>query len=76
LSRYRPCDSKRRKEGEAYNVEGNNEWTNIAIVNLVCKLMDEYNPNGAPYEKLITHVTDRLGMIVDVLLMRQKLLKN
>ncbi len=29
------------KVGETYNIGGCNEWTNIDIVNLICKLMDE-----------------------------------
>lgn len=44
-----------------YNIGGNNEWTNIAIVSLICDLMDQHHPTGAPHKKLISHVTDRLG---------------
>jgi dTDP-glucose 4,6-dehydratase len=29
------------KVGETYNIGGNNEWTNIEIVKLICRLMDE-----------------------------------
>ncbi len=47
--------------GEVYNIGGNNEWTNIDIVKLVCVLMDQHHPEGAPHTNLITHVTDRLG---------------
>jgi dTDP-glucose 4,6-dehydratase len=47
--------------GEVYNIGGNNEWTNIDIVNLVCKIMDSHLPQGAPHSKLITYVDDRLG---------------
>jgi len=49
------------KVGEVYNIGGNNEWTNIDIVILVCELMDQHHPKGAPHTNLITHVTDRLG---------------
>ncbi len=52
---------KKGKIGEVYNIGGNNEWANIDIVNLVCELMDEHHPKGAPHNKLINHVTDRLG---------------
>ncbi len=47
--------------GEVYNIGGNNEWANIDIVTLVCELMDQHHPEGAPHKNLITHVTDRLG---------------
>jgi dTDP-glucose 4,6-dehydratase len=44
-----------------YNIGGNNEWANIDIVSLICQLMDEHHPDGAPHKQLITYVTDRLG---------------
>jgi dTDP-glucose 4,6-dehydratase len=62
--------------GETYNIGGNNEWTNIEIVRLVCRLVDEkfaaseamgirfpHAPqlSGSRAESLITHVKDRLG---------------
>ncbi len=47
--------------GETYNIGGNNEWTNIDIVNLICGLMDHYHPKGAPHADLITYVADRPG---------------
>ncbi|MCK5079837.1 MAG: dTDP-glucose 4,6-dehydratase [Bacteroidales bacterium] len=48
--------------GETYNIGGNNEWTNIDLVNLLCRIMDEKlgRPEGTS-EKLITFVTDRAG---------------
>jgi len=46
---------------QTYNIGGNNEWTNIDIVKLVCELMDEHYPQGAPHASLITHVQDRAG---------------
>ncbi len=48
--------------GETYNIGGNNEWTNIALVKLLCKLMDQKlgRPEGDAV-KLITYVTDRAG---------------
>jgi len=50
------------KIGETYNIGGNNEWKNIDIVKLLCKLMDEFlgRPLGTS-EKLITFVKDRAG---------------
>ncbi|OUR61401.1 dTDP-glucose 4,6-dehydratase [Colwellia sp. 39_35_sub15_T18] len=44
-----------------YNIGGNNEWANIDIVTLICELMDEYHPAGAPHKQLITYVKDRPG---------------
>lgn len=50
------------KLGESYNVGGFNEWKNIDIVHLVCKVMDEKlgRPAGTSAE-LITYVKDRPG---------------
>jgi dTDP-glucose 4,6-dehydratase len=42
-------------------VGGRNEQTNPQAVKRICALMDEYHPEGAPHEKLITFVTDRPG---------------
>ncbi len=48
--------------GESYNIGGNNEWRNIDLVKLICKIMDEKLNRPAGYsEKLITFVKDRLG---------------
>jgi len=44
-----------------YNIGGNNEWSNIDIVTLVCDLMDQYHPKGSPHKELITHIQDRAG---------------
>jgi dTDP-glucose 4,6-dehydratase len=52
---------RKGKLGEVYNIGGMNEWSNIDIVRLICKLMDEINPENAAHEKLISFVTDRLG---------------
>ncbi len=49
------------KVDNTYNIGGNNEWTNIDIVTLVCELMDQHHPEGAPHTSLITYVKDRLG---------------
>lgn len=50
------------KIGESYNVGGWNEWSNIDLVHLLCRLMDEKlnRPAGASAE-LITFVKDRAG---------------
>jgi dTDP-glucose 4,6-dehydratase len=62
--------------GETYNIGGNNEWTNIAIVRLLCDLLDEafagkpdlarrypLSPpaRGERTQTLITFVRDRPG---------------
>lgn len=50
------------KTGETYNIGGNNEWTNIALIYLLCKIMDEkLNRPAGTSEKLITFVKDRAG---------------
>jgi len=48
--------------GETYNIGGNNEWTNIDLIHLLCDIMDEElaRPKGASRE-LITFVKDRPG---------------
>jgi len=47
---------------ETYNIGGNNEWTNIDLIRLLCKIMDKKlgRPTGTS-EKLITYVKDRAG---------------
>ena len=48
--------------GETYNIGGHNEWANIRIVELICDLIDEFNPGlGGNSRKLITYVKDRPG---------------
>jgi dTDP-glucose 4,6-dehydratase len=50
------------KVGEKYNIGGFNEWKNIDLVMLLCKIMDKKleRPEGAS-AKLITYVKDRPG---------------
>ncbi len=50
------------KEGETYNIGGNNEWKNIDLVMLLCTIMDKkLGREPGTSEKLITYVTDRPG---------------
>lgn len=64
------------KTDNTYNIGGNNEWTNIDIVGLICTLLDERfaqdkgmqsrfpkapQNSGNPAKSLITYVDDRLG---------------
>jgi len=52
---------RKGKLGEVYNLGGDNEWINIELVRLICKIMDEKNINRGPHEKLISFVDDRPG---------------
>ncbi len=48
--------------GEAYNVGGLNEWTNIDLVKYLCKILDEkLGRKVGESEQLITYVQDRAG---------------
>ena len=50
------------KQGDTYNIGGFNEWTNIDLVKLLCKVMDEkLGREEGSSEKLITYVKDRPG---------------
>lgn len=50
------------KVGETYNVGGNNEWKNIDLIRLLCKIMDsKLGRADGDSEKLITYVKDRAG---------------
>lgn len=51
------------RTGESYNVGGNNQPTNLEIVNAICELLDDLKP-GSPYRPhagLKKFVTDRPG---------------
>lgn len=50
------------KNGDTYNIGGFNEWKNIDLVKLLCRLMDTKLGNAAgTSEELITYVKDRPG---------------
>ena len=51
------------KPGETYNVGGNNERTNVQVVEAICAQLDNLRPkaNGLSYCQLIEYVPDRLG---------------
>ena len=51
------------KQGETYNIGGNNEVKNLDLVTLLCQLMDELAPDLPikPASQLITFVKDRAG---------------
>jgi len=52
----------RGRNGETYNIGGHNEWSNIDLIRLLCRIMDMKlgRPSGES-EKLVTYVTDRAG---------------
>ncbi len=51
------------KIGQTYNIGGNNELTNLEVVQALCDLLDEMSPrnDGGSYRQQITFVKDRLG---------------
>ena len=50
------------KSGSTYNIGGHNEWTNIDLIRLLCKVMDKkLNRAEGTSAQLITYVKDRAG---------------
>lgn len=50
------------KHGSTYNIGGHNEWANIDVIRLLCRIMDKkLNRAEGTNEKLITFVKDRAG---------------
>lgn len=50
------------KVGSTYNIGGHNEWTNIDVIRLLCRIMDaKLHRAPGTNEKLITFVKDRAG---------------
>jgi dTDP-glucose 4,6-dehydratase len=50
------------KAGEVYNIGGNNEWKNIDLVTLLCRIMDKkLGREDGESERLISYVKDRPG---------------
>ncbi len=50
------------KIGNTYNIGGFNEWKNIDLIKLLCRIMDnKLKREVGESEKLITYVTDRAG---------------
>jgi len=48
--------------GETFNIGGHNEWKNIDLIRVMCKVMDKkLGREEGTSEKLITYVTDRAG---------------
>ena len=63
--------------GEVYNIGGNNEWKNIDLIHVLCKIMDGKlkRPDGTS-AKLITYVKDRAGHDLRYAIDSSKLQKN
>ena len=62
------CSAIRRvladgRPGEVYNVGGNSERTNLAVVEALCAILDELSPGSPvrPHRELLTFVKDRPG---------------
>jgi len=51
----------RGRVGETYNVGGQNEIKNLDVVNAICSVLDDLQPQAKPRSHLITYVTDRPG---------------
>lgn len=47
--------------GRSYNIGGENERTNLQLVQTLCGILDELRPGPRPYAEQITFVTDRPG---------------
>jgi dTDP-glucose 4,6-dehydratase len=47
--------------GRSYNIGGENEATNLELVQKICAILDEKRPGNKAYAEQITHVTDRPG---------------
>jgi len=54
---------QRGRVGETYNIGGNAEWQNVAVVRTICALLDEISPplDHRPRARHIQFVTDRPG---------------
>ncbi len=47
--------------GRSYNIGGENEATNLELVEKICAILDEKRPGNRPYAEQITFVADRPG---------------
>ncbi|HOG50439.1 MAG TPA: dTDP-glucose 4,6-dehydratase [Lentisphaeria bacterium] len=63
--------------GETYNVGGNNERTNLQVVQGICAILDELKPRpDSRYSDLIVFVTDRPGHDMRYAINAQKLTRE
>ncbi len=49
------------KIGETYNIGGNNELSNLQVIQTICEILAELRPTAYHYAELITFVKDRAG---------------
>lgn len=47
--------------GRSYNIGGENERTNLELVQTICTILDEKRPGNRPYAEQISFVADRPG---------------
>jgi dTDP-glucose 4,6-dehydratase len=52
---------QRGEIGRTYAIGGENEARNLDLVRMICAIMDDLRPEGAPHDRLITLVADRPG---------------
>lgn len=52
---------KRGRVGEIYNVGGEQEMSNLSLVNHLCVILDNLAPKNTSYAEQIVYVKDRLG---------------
>jgi len=65
------------KYGNTYNIGGNNEWTNIDLIHVLCKVMDKkLGRKEGTSAKLITFVKDRAGHDMRYAIDSSKLMKE
>ena len=55
------CVLLRGKLGRSYNIGGENERSNLELVQTLCEILDRLRPGNAPYAEQITFVADRPG---------------
>jgi dTDP-glucose 4,6-dehydratase len=52
---------QRGKVGRCYNIGGENEATNLELVQTICEILDKKRPGNKPYADQISFVKDRPG---------------
>ncbi len=55
------CVLQNGRDGRTYNIGGENEATNLELVEKICAILDESRPAARPHRELITFVKDRPG---------------
>lgn len=52
---------RKGRVGATYAIGGDDEWSNLEVARLICRIMDDLKPASAPHDRLVTFVTDRPG---------------